>query len=170
MQVQLEPRETGIDNRVGEHPLLGASDNQPAAVPEATRARGEPSTAHFLRHLVEMAVVMMLGMAVLGMLSQTAVAAAGLDYETAALEWPEASAFVMAFNMTLPMVWWMRHRRHSWSYVTEMAAAMFIPVVALTPPLWLGFISGDALSGIQHMVMLPSMLVVMLRRRTELAA
>lgn len=168
MQAQLEPTGTGIDNRVGERPLPGTFGNKPA-VPEATRSRGEPSTAHFLRHSVEMAVGMMLGMAVLGAVSQTAVAAAGLDYERAAIERPEVSALVMAFNMTLPMVWWMRHRGHSWSYITEMAAAMFIPVVALTPPLWLGFISGEALSGIQHVIMIPSMLVVMLRRRSELA-
>jgi hypothetical protein len=50
-----------------------------------------------------------------------------------------------------------------------MAAAMFIPVLALTPLLWLGLISGDGLGVIQHAVMLPSMLVVMLRRRREFA-
>jgi hypothetical protein len=115
-----------------------------------------------------MTVVMMLGMAVLGGVSQAAMTAAGLDYERVQLEWPVASALLMAVNMTLPMVWWMRHRRHSWSYAVEMAAAMFIPVLALAPLLWLGLISGDALSGIQHMAMLPSMLVVMLRRREEL--
>jgi hypothetical protein len=67
------------------------------------------------------------------------------------------------------MVWWMRRRGHSWSYTMEMAAAMFIPVLTLTPVLWLGLISGDGLSMIQHAVMIPSMLVVMLRRRREFA-
>ena len=37
------------------------------------------------------------------------------------------------------------------------------------PLLGLGIISGDTLSGIQHAVMIPSMLLVMLRRRRELA-
>jgi hypothetical protein len=39
----------------------------------------------------------------------------------------------------------------------------------MAPVLWLGLITGDGPSGIQHAVMLPSMLVVMLRRRREIA-
>lgn len=46
---------------------------------------------------------------------------------------------------------------------------MFVPVLAQIPPLWLGAISGETLSGIQHVVMIPSMVVVMLRRRREFA-
>jgi hypothetical protein len=137
------------------------------AVPKARKARH--GTAHLLRHLGEMTVAMMLGMAVLGMGSQVALDAAGVDYDRIGLQWPTVPALVMAFNMSAPMVWWMRRRGHSWSYTMEMAAAMFIPVLALTPALWLGLISGDALTGIQHAVMIPSMLVVMLRRRRELA-
>jgi hypothetical protein len=137
-------------------------------VPKETKARRQGSI-HLLKHLWEMTVVMMLGMAVLGGVSQAALTAVGLDYDSVQLEWPAVTGLLMAFNMTLPMVLWMRHRRHSWPYAMEMAVAMFIPVLALTPPLWLGLISGDALSGIQHMAMIPSMLMVMLRRRKELA-
>jgi hypothetical protein len=137
--------------------------------PEATQARRRHGTAHILRHLGEMIVAMMLGMAVLGMLAQAALVAVGLDYDGSPLEWPAVSALVMAFNMSVPMVWWMRHRGHNWSYASEMAAAMFVPVLALIPLLGLGIISGDTLSGIQHAVMIPSMLLVMLRRRRELA-
>ena len=43
-------------------------------------------------------------MAVLGMVSQVALAAIGLDYDGGPLEWPAASALVMAFNMSVPMV------------------------------------------------------------------
>jgi cytochrome bd-type quinol oxidase subunit 1 len=75
----------------------------------------------------------------------------------------------MAFNMSAPMAWWMRRRGHGWRYTAEMSAAMFVPVLALIPPLWLGAISGEALSGIQHAVMIPSMVAVMLRRRREFA-
>jgi hypothetical protein len=116
-----------------------------------------------------MIVAMMLGMAVLGMVAQVSLTAIGLDYDGGPLELPAVSALVMAFNMSVPMVWWMRHRGHTWSYATEMAAAMFVPVLALIPLLGLGIISGDTLSGVQHAVMIPSMLVVIFRRRGELA-
>ena len=136
------------------------------AVPKATKARRH-STAHLLRHLGEMTLAMMLGMAVLGMGSQVALDAAGVDYNRLELQWPMVPALVMAFNMSAPMVWWMRRRGHSWSYTMEMAAAMFIPVLVLTPLVWLGFISGDGLLVIQHAVMIPSMVVMMLRHRQE---
>lgn len=140
-----------------------------------TRRAGQKRTKtrrhriQFLKHLGEMTVAMLLGMAVLGMPSEIAFDAAGIDYDRIELEWPTVPALVMAFNMSVPMVLWMRRRRHSWSYTMEMAAAMFIPVLALTPVLWLGLISGDGLSMVQHAVMIPSMIVVMLRRRRELA-
>jgi uncharacterized membrane protein YfcA len=124
---------------------------------------------HVLRHLGEMTVAMMLGMAVLGAAVQFALTAAGLDSDAPPLDSAPVSALIMAFNMSVPMVWWMRRRGHSWPYAMEMAAAMFVPVVALTPGFWLGLISGDGLSMIQHAIMLPSMVVVMLRRRREFA-
>jgi hypothetical protein len=168
MQEQLELTGAGFGTVAAERPLPQMSKTGPA-VPLATQTRRAGSTGHLLRHLAEMTVVMMLGMAVLGGVSQAALTAVGVDYDRVQLEWPAVTGLLMAFNMTLPMVLWMRHRRHSWPYAMEMAVAMFIPVLALTPPLWLGLISGDALSGIQHMAMIPSMLVVMLRRRKELA-
>jgi len=97
------------------------------AVPEATKARRH-NTAHLLKHLGEMTVAMMLGMAMLGVPSELAFDAAGIDYDRIELEWPTVPALVMAFNMIAPMVWWMRRRGHSWSYTLEMAAAMFVPV------------------------------------------
>jgi flagellar biosynthetic protein FliP len=167
LQEQQELKGPGVVATVGDRSLIETFDIRP--VPEATQARRRHSTAHFLRHLGEMIVAMMLGMAVLGMVSQVSLTAIGLDYDGSPLEWPAVSALVMALNMSVPMVWWMRHRGHNWSYATEMAAAMFVPVLALIPLLGLGIISGDTLSGIQHAVMIPSMLVVMFRRRGELA-
>lgn len=157
----------GVLASVAGHSVTETLDIRPAG-PKTTRTRRH-STAHFLKHLGEMTVAMMLGMAVLGIPSELAFDAAGVDYDRIELEWPTVPALVMAFNMSAPMVLWMRRRGHSWSYTLEMAAAMFIPVLVLTPLLWLRFISGDGLSMIQHAVMIPSMLVVMLRRRRELA-
>jgi hypothetical protein len=166
MQEQRELKGAAIVASVAEGPLTETFHTR-HPLPKATQSRRRYSTAHFLRHLGEMTVVMMLGMAVLGAVSEVALAAVGLDYDRADLGSPVLSALIMAFNMSAPMAWWMRRRGHSWPYTAEMAAAMFVPVLALIPLLWLGVISGDALSMIQHAVMIPSMLAVMLRRRGE---
>jgi predicted branched-subunit amino acid permease len=80
---------------------------------------------------------------------------------------PELRALGMAAAMTVAMVIWMRFRRHSSRATTEMAAAMVVPTVALFPLLWAGIISGGMLVGLGHVLMLPSMLAVMLYRRSE---
>jgi flagellar biosynthetic protein FliP len=124
---------------------------------------------HFLRHLGEMTLVMMLGMALLGGIVRGAAAAAGVDYADVRLRLPAVAALVMALNMSAPMAWWMRRRGHGWGYTVEMSAAMFVPVLALIPALWVGAISAETLSAIQHAVMIPSMMIVMVHRRGELA-
>jgi hypothetical protein len=86
----------------------------------------------FLRHFFEMLLVMMLGMCVLG-------AAFGAFHELAfgsgfAAAWRDhvvLAAFAMAFNMTVPMVLWMRSRGHSRERGGERAAAMSVPVLPL---------------------------------------
>ena len=75
---------------------------------------------------------MMLGMCVLGaawgafhqIVFGSAFADAWRDYVGLA-------AFAMAFNMTVPMVLWMRYRGHSWERGGEMAVAMNLPLLPL---------------------------------------
>jgi hypothetical protein len=125
----------------------------------------------FLRHLLEMIVVMMLGMCVLG-------AAFGAFHELAfgsgfAAAWRDhvvLAAFAMAFNMTLPMVLWMRHRHHSWERSGEMAAVMALPVLPLLLLYWLGAIPAGGVLGLQMIVMVPAMLALMLYRKGEYAS
>jgi flagellar biosynthetic protein FliP len=120
----------------------------------------------FVRHFVEMVVAMILGMAVLGGLVYGLLSLVGLgDAEIR----PEVELFVMALNMSVGMGLWMRHRGHRWSSILEMCGAMFIPFLALFPLLWLDAISVDAMYGWGHVLMLPAMLGVMLRRRHEYA-
>lgn len=127
--------------------------------------------ARFLRHLLEMVVAMMLGMAVLGMAFRglhTLLFGGGFD--AAFQRHIVPSSLAMAFNMTLPMVLWMRHRGHSWERGGEMAAAMFVPALALLALYGLGVISkGPVLPG-QMILMLPAMLLVMLFRVDEYSA
>jgi hypothetical protein len=118
----------------------------------------------FQRHYLEMIAAMLVGMVVLGAAVRGVVALAGLEF---AAQYPELAALEMAFDMSVGMVVWMRHRGHGWTSTLEMTGAMFAPLVALFPLLWLGVIAGDALVALEHLVMLPLMYLVMLRRRAE---
>jgi hypothetical protein len=60
---------------------------------------------------------------------------------------------------------WMRHRHHGWAATAEMGGAMGAPYVLLLLPLWAGWLSASAFLGAMHVLMLPSMVVAMLRRR-----
>jgi flagellar biosynthetic protein FliP len=121
----------------------------------------------FLRHYVEMIIAMAVGMLALGM------ARAGLlgllDVELSSTTRPELAALLMAFDMSVGMVVWMRYRGHGWAGTLEMVAVMFAPVVLLAPFTLAGLMSGHALMMVTHIAMLPLMLAVMLRRRAEYA-
>lgn len=129
---------------------------------------GWPRARRFLRHLLEMTVAMVLGMVVLGMaFRQLHIALFGTGFDDAWHQHTELAVFAMAFNMTLPMVAWMHHRGHSWERGGEMAAAMFLPALALLVLFGLGVLSADAVLPLQMVLMLPSMILVMLYRVDE---
>jgi hypothetical protein len=115
-----------------------------------------------------MTVAMIVGMVVLGAAFRTLhVLVFGNGFDNAWQDHTELAAFAMAFNMTLPMVAWMRHRRHTWERCGEMAAAMFVPAFVLLVLFWLGIIPAEAVLPLQMALMLPSMVVVMLYRIDE---
>lgn len=73
----------------------------------------------------------------------------------------------MATNMTIGMVVWMRYRGHGWAATADMAAAMYVPTFLFLIPYLAGVIAkGPMLAGM-HLLMLPAMWAVMLRRRDE---
>ena len=80
------------------------------------------------------------------------------------------AAFAMAFNMTVPMVLWMRYRRHSWERGGEMAIAMNLPLLPLLLLYSLDLIPAQAVLGLQMMLMLPAMVLAMLYRKKEYSA
>jgi hypothetical protein len=122
-------------------------------------------TRHFVRHYVEMVVVMFLGMFVLGMPAGLLLGALGTSWSDLS---PAMMLFAMAVTMTAPMVAWMRYRGHAWRPNMEMAASMFIPAFAAMGLLWIGVAKGiGVLMVIEHVAMLTSMLVAMLLRRDE---
>jgi hypothetical protein len=91
--------------------------------PRAVPSERGPQLKTFLRHVFEMIVAMMLGMVVLGMTFRAIhLAVFGTAFDDAWHEHTELAVFAMTFNMTLPMVAWMRHRGHAWERCGEMAA------------------------------------------------
>jgi flagellar biosynthetic protein FliP len=115
----------------------------------------------FIRHYVEMLIAMFAGMAVLG----GGVAAAGVEVGP-----PAVALLWMATTMSVPMVGWMRYRGHGWAASWEMTASMFIPSFAAIGLMGMGAVDEHGAMAIQHVVMLPAMLVAMLLRREEYSA
>jgi hypothetical protein len=106
----------------------------------------------FLRHYIEMVIVMFVGMGVV-------MAVAGMpEDDTIAL-------LYMGASMTVPMIAWMLFRGHTWRPSLEMGAAMMAPtVVAMS---LVGAVDYGLLMGLEHVAMLLAMLGAMLYRRDE---
>jgi hypothetical protein len=121
------------------------------------------SRGRFVRHFLEMVVAMTVGMALWPV--WTAVFG-WLDW-SGVLDRADIAALVLATSMSIAMVVWMRYRRHSWVSTLEMCAAMYVPFVVLFVPFWLAVVEGDVVIIMGHVLMLPAMLAVMLRRRDE---
>ena len=124
-------------------------------------------TATFIRHYVEMVVVMFAGMIVLGVPGEAALHAMGSGTSELRETAPATVFLGMALTMTVPMVAWMRYRGHSWQPTLEMAASMVIPTLIAIALLGAGLASFAALMGLEHVAMLLGMLLAMLLRRDE---
>ena len=118
---------------------------------------------HFLRHLFEMTVAMMIGMVASAALFVTAL---GMTVDEALRRHAVAFVVVQAFGMTISMVAWMRHRRHSWRACSEMAAAMAVPAIPLICLRVTGTVTGSV-CGFYCAATIVAMLLVMLYRRSE---
>lgn len=127
----------------------------------------ETSRRRFLLHFLEMVGVMVVSMALLGALMSGILALLG---HSNLGHLAGVRGFVMTLNMCIGMTLWMQWRGHRWPATLEMDGAMFLPFVLLIGPYWAGWISGGALIGLEHLLMLPLMFLVMLRRYDEYAA
>jgi hypothetical protein len=126
------------------------------------------STRHFIRHYVEMLVAMFLGMGALGMPAIMGLGAVGVTSAELRSDAPALLLLGMGVTMTVPMVAWMRYRGHGWAASNEMAASMLVPTAGVIALLGAGLVDDiGTLLAVEHVVMLPSMLVAMLLRREE---
>jgi nitrate/nitrite transporter NarK len=118
----------------------------------------------FARHFGEMVLVMFLGMGVLSGLAVLVFELAGgsLSDQSGAFR-----VMLMAFSMTAPMVMWMSYRSHSRARNAEMAASMLMPSFLAAILAWAGVLGAAGALTMQHVVMIPAMLAVMLWRYDE---
>jgi hypothetical protein len=162
---------TFVEDRRREAPALSrhgslAAPPAPGAVAltdPSPAGDGSGSTARFVRHYVEMVVVMFAGMFVL-------MAPVGVLFSAFGTSWSELSGamnvFAMALTMTVPMVAWMGYRGHGRRANAEMAASMLVPTFAVMAVLWAGAAKGSLMVP-EHAGMLACMLAAMLLRREE---
>src|SRR5215213_3590681 len=128
---------------------------------------GQPHDAHgFGRHLIEMGLAMMVGMIVSAAIFLTAV---GMTAEESMREHAVLFVVLQALGMTVAMVAWMRHRRHTWRSSSEMAVAMVVPAVPLVCLRLLDVISGP-ICGLYCLVTFVAMVALMLYRRSDYGA
>jgi hypothetical protein len=123
---------------------------------------------HFIRHYIEMVVVMFVGMGVLAAPAGLALGAFDSSWGDLRTDAPALMLGLMAFTMIAPMVAWMAFRGHSVRANAEMAASMIVPTFALIALLAAGVMTGvGALLVAEHVLMLGGMFAVMLLRPDE---
>ncbi|HEX6967288.1 MAG TPA: hypothetical protein VF174_00445 [Micromonosporaceae bacterium] len=137
---------------------------------EETKTRSDSHGAgwrHLLPHFLEMVAAMVVGMVVLGVAVRITLFLIGQSHRLDPLE---ARVVLMAVDMAIGMTVWMRYRRHRWAGILEMNAAMIASFLILLLPYWAGVLPERAVMAVGHVVMLPVMALVMLRRRAEYGA
>ena len=149
--------------------VAGRDPSQPATAAQTVALEVHPKRHlfHFWRHFLEMSAAMWIGMAVGGAFDKAILAAFGTTITEARLSYPELAVLVMGFNITVPMVAWMRHRGHGWRSSAEMGVVMFAPAVPVIALLRSDVIGFAAVCGLYCAVMMAAMLALMLYRRSE---
>ena len=128
---------------------------------DAAMARRRSPWRAWSFHLAEMMIAMIAGMVVLGGALEGVLSLTGASLDDASAN---VMAGIMAFNMTAPMVWWMHYRGHDARHNVEMAGSMIVPTALVLALHWLGVLEGDSVLLIQHVVMIPAMVGLMLAR------
>lgn len=120
------------------------------------------ATRHFVWHLGEMFLAMVVGMAALDAVFNAILGLTGASYDDLVTTAPAAVALILMFNMTAPMLLWMRVRGHEASEVSEMSVAMVVVGATTVFLLWLSVIDSAAICGVECGLMIPAMVAAML--------
>jgi len=120
------------------------------------------ASGSFVRHFLEMAAAMMVGMIAGG---ASFLIAVGMTADQALQQHAIAFVVVQAVGMTTVMVAWMRRRGHAWKGCSEMTAAMVVPALPLIGLRLSGVISGPICGAYCAVTFLAMVLVMFYRRR-----
>jgi hypothetical protein len=116
---------------------------------------------HFVRHFIEMCLVMCIGGVPLIMLFFWGAAQFG--YPDLLQQFPELSILVIAFILSLVMTAWMRFQGMGWRLTLEMSSTTIILGMVLVGLGWLGILPRNSelewLKGLACAVMLVPMLL-----------
>jgi hypothetical protein len=126
-----------------------------------------PGYYYVAKHFIVMVALMYAGMFLLDPVYELGAALAGVDDPWGRL--PVLSNIVMALNMTVPMVLYMRHQRHTWRAIGDMSAAMLLPAALTMGPYLLGTMTAGLMLSLSHATMIPLMAVAMTLRFREYA-
>ena len=146
--------------------VIGEALEQPATVPPELSGplRSYLSAGwQFTRHLLEMVVAMIAGMALLGVM--VGVLGEPPGYANLLIKYG-----LMGVFMSAPMVAWMRYQGHSWWDGLEMTVAMLVPMFALVLPVefdvarYVPGLSDQSLLLLSHVAMIVGMAVLMIYR------
>ncbi|MET4097035.1 hypothetical protein [Arthrobacter sp. UYCu712] len=129
--------------------------------------KGPSGYVHVAKHFAVMVVLMYAGMIVLDPLYDLTAEVAGVSDPSGRL--PVLTNVSMALNMTVPMVLYMRHQRHTWRAIGEMSAAMLLPAALTMGPYFLGILTAATMMTLSHATMIPLMMVAMILRFREYA-
>lgn len=121
-----------------------------------------PGYLDIARHFAVMVALMYAGMFMLDPLYDLGAALAGVGDPWGRL--PVLSNIIMALNMSIPMVLYMRHQRHTGRAIREMAAAMFLPAALTMGPYLLGTMTAGTMMFLSHATMILLMAVAMILR------
>jgi hypothetical protein len=163
-----EPMALTAMDEILEHPGAVPPNAPPKTVERARWWFRLGAVWRFTRHLLEMIVAMMAGMAVLGV--TLGVLGEPPGYANVLVEYG-----LMGTAMATPMVAWMRYRGHTWWDGLEMTVAMLVPMFALVLPVALGVaryvpgLSEQSLMMLSHVAMVAGMVVLMIYRRDTYA-
>jgi hypothetical protein len=116
----------------------------------------------FARHFFEMCIAMCVGFAIGDAIYFLVAGAFGYDKPFNDL--PVLSLFVVTFNMTVPMVLWMRYRGMERQPIIEMSLSLIIPAAGILVLGLSGAMDIGNMALAEHAVMMPAMLVAMLPR------
>lgn len=125
------------------------------------------SSRRLALHFGEMVLAMFVGMAILDAVFAGVLAALGTSTGDVLDTAPALLALVLMFNMTAPMLLWMRHRGHPTARVVEMAVAMASVGLTAVVLLWTSAIDSTGICGLECTVMIVVMATVVWIRRRE---